>query len=73
MVLNKIKLECPRCHWIFEVTPPDSKQLVCSLEKPQKDKILKDVKEINRVCRNQKCKELITIYSYTPIDYFSRV
>jgi hypothetical protein len=73
MMLHKTKLECPRCHWIFEVAPYDSEHLVCSLEKPQKNRILNEIREINHVCRNPKCKESITIYSYTPVDFFSRV
>jgi hypothetical protein len=58
---------------LFEVTSPDSKHMVCSLEKPRQTRILGDITEIDHVCRNQKCKEQITIYSYTPVDYFSRV
>ncbi len=72
MTLNKTRLECPRCHWIFEVMSPDDEHLVCSLEKPEENGILKEIKEINHICRNQRCKESITIYSYTPVDYSNR-
>ena len=73
MLLNKIKLECPRCHWIFEVTPPDGEHLACSLEKPARSRILNEIIEVNLVCRNPRCKEPITVYSYMPIDFFNRL
>ena len=73
MALNKTRLECPKCHWIFEVSPFDTKHLVASLEKPNENESLNDIKEIEHVCRNPECKESFTVYSYTPIDYFNRV
>jgi len=73
MMLNKAKLECPRCHWIFEMTPPDSEHMVLSLEKPRAERILGDAREVRHTCRNQKCKETFAVYAYMPIDFFSRV
>jgi len=61
MTLNKTKLECPRCHWIFEVTPPDSEHPELSVEIPQKDSIMNDVKEINLICRNKRCNKSFSL------------
>lgn len=71
-MMNKTKLECPKCHWIFEEMPPDSEHLVGSIDKPQKN-ILGKVEEQNHVCRNQRCKQSMTIYWYMPLDHFARM
>ncbi len=72
-MFNKTRLECPRCHWIFEVEALDNEHVVASFAKPEGTKILNTIKEINHVCRNPRCKESMIIYSYTPVDYFDRV
>jgi rubredoxin len=73
VTVDKIRLECPNCHWIFEVKIPDKRHPVASLEKPQKGKTVGDIIEENLVCRNPKCKKPFTIYWFEPIEFFRRI
>ena len=70
---DKVTLECPNCHWVFEAKMPDKRHSVASLEKPQKSKVIGDIVEESRVCRNPKCKRSFTIYWFEPLQFFHRM
>jgi hypothetical protein len=59
---EKVTLECPNCHWVFEATMVDKHHSFASVKEPQKDKITGDVTVENRVCRNPKCQKPFTLY-----------
>ena len=59
---KKIRLECPRCFWIFEVQAPDERHTICTFAKPEK----RDLTEEPRVCRNPKCKKQFALYWHKP-------
>jgi len=73
MAVSKLLLRCPHCNWPFEVNPPDSFHAAYSYEKPLKGSFYGEVIQQNLVCRNPKCKKVITIYWYTPMNYFDRI
>ena len=73
MATSKLALECPYCHRIFEVAPPDKIHSAYSFEKPLKGSFYGEVIEQNLVCRNPKCKRAVAIYWYAPLNYFNRV
>jgi hypothetical protein len=59
---NKVTLECPNCHWVFEATITDKYHTFASVEEPQKGKITGDAITENRFCRNPKCQKPFTLY-----------
>jgi hypothetical protein len=59
---DKVMLECPQCHWIFEVKNPDILLSTASVSKPQKSYNHGKVIEIAHICRNPKCKKKFFIY-----------
>jgi hypothetical protein len=58
----KVRLECPRCCWIFEVPKPDNKHPNCTYNKQETTQANGSIIEESRVCRNPKCKKQFTIY-----------
>jgi hypothetical protein len=73
MVNPKAVLECPSCHWIFEVQAPDSLHPSAALEKPLNVGIVGDVLfSEGHVCRNPRCKKQFTIYWYDSKLYLNR-
>jgi len=70
---DKVTLECPNCHWLFEAKMTDKRHSVASLVEPQKGKVMGDIIEENRVCRNPKCKRAFTIYWFEPLQFFQNV
>ncbi len=60
----KVKLECPRCCWIFEAEKPDNQHPNCTFNKLETIKAKGSVIEEPRVCRNPKCKKQFAIYWY---------
>ena len=70
---DKVTLECPNCHWVFEAGIPDKRHSVASLEESQKSKVIGDIVEESRVCRNPKCKKSFTIYWFEPLQFFPRM
>ena len=70
---DQVTLECPSCHWVFEAKVPDKRHSVASLEEPQKNKIIGDIIEENRVCRNPKCKKSFTIYWFEHLQFIHRI
>ena len=73
MAVSKLILECPYCQWTFEANPPDNVHSAYSFEKPLKSSFYGEVLEQKIVCRNPKCKKHITIYWYSPLNYFDRI
>jgi len=73
VALSKLILECPYCHWTFEANPPDKVHSAYSFEKPLKSSFYGEVIKQKFVCRNPKCKKPITIYWYSPLNYFNRI
>jgi Zn-finger protein len=59
---GKIVLECPQCHWIFEVKSPNILLSTASVSKPQGDRMEEKVVEVVHICRNPKCKKKFSIY-----------
>lgn len=70
---NKVTLECPNCHWVFEAAITDKHHSFASVEKPPKDKITGDVITENLVCRNPKCQKQFTIYWFDLKMHIHRV
>jgi hypothetical protein len=63
MAENKIALECPNCHWTFEVQRPDRSHLAHSFRKPRGGNVL----EQDFVCQNSKCAKPFTVYWFEPL------
>jgi len=70
---DKVSLECPNCHWVFEVTITDKHHSFASLEEPKKDKITGNVTLENRVCRNPKCGKPFALYWFDLKMHIDRV
>lgn len=69
---KKISFECPKCHWILRLIKPDILHPIPLSSKPEQ--INEDDLLINEcVCRNPRCKKIITIYWTKPKDYFNRI
>ena len=62
MTNYKVMLECPQCHWIFEVKSPDILLSTASVSKPQTSYTDGKVIEVAHICRNPKCKKKFSIY-----------
>jgi hypothetical protein len=60
----KIRLECPRCCWIFETSPPDRKHPNFTYNKQEANNTVSSIIEEPRICRNPKCKKHFTLYWY---------
>lgn len=73
MALAELVLECPYCQWPFKAKPPDRAHFAYSFEKPLTGSFDGEVIEQNLVCQNPKCRKQITIYWYSPRDYFNRI
>jgi hypothetical protein len=50
-----------------------NRQIVFILHIPLKSSFYGEVIEQKIVCRNPKCKKPITIYWYSPLNYFNRI
>ena len=59
----KNTLECPSCHWTFEVTAPNSSQMAHSLRKPFNTDVLEQV----FVCQNPKCAKSFSVFWFEPV------
>ncbi len=58
---ESVTLECPKCHWIFRVQKPNSKQIEYSFVKP-KNAMDKTIVSVRHVCRNPKCKHSFNLF-----------
>ena len=72
MIKDKVKLECPKCYWMFDAARPNSAYPVASLSKPIENNVVGSVIEELHDCRNPKCKETFSIYWFEPIRFFNR-
>ena len=70
---SQLVLECPYCDSILEVRPPDKLHSAYSTKKPIVNSFHGDVIQQKLPCNNAKCKKPITIYWYSPMDYFNRM
>ena len=66
-------LECPYCDAILEVRPPDKLHSAYSTKKPLSSSYHGDVIQQKIPCKNKECKKPITVYWYSPMDYFNRM
>jgi hypothetical protein len=70
---EKIILECPNCHWIFEAKAPDKSHWSATLEVPQENKVAGDVIKQNHFCRNPECQKNFIIYWFDSTIYMDRL
>jgi hypothetical protein len=72
MSKKNILIRCPNpnCNYLNEVSPPDKLHPHYSLEKPKDSDVDGDVKDVVIDCRNEKCRQSITIYWYMPKRVF---
>jgi len=61
--VGKTTLECPSCHWTFEIAAPNSFQLAHSLRRPFDDNVLEE----DIVCQNPKCAKSFTVFWFEPV------
>ncbi len=73
MVKSKSILECPYCTEVFEVESPDKTRTMFSKARPISTTFLENIKIKKHECKNPECKKKVTLYWYSPVDYFSRV
>jgi hypothetical protein len=73
MTVSKVVLECPFCNHIFEAEAPDKLHSAYSMEKPIAHIYHEKVVETKHRCQNPKCRRVITLYWYAPLDYFNRI
>ena len=71
MAESQLFLGCPYCNCTFEAKPPDSWHFEYSFEEPLISSHRGEVKKQEIVCQNPKCRKPITIYWYSPIEYFN--
>jgi hypothetical protein len=64
-------IECPFCHHDLEIKPPDKLHIAFSLEKPIPQSYYDNLLKKDAVCQN--CKRAITVFWYSPLEYFSRI
>jgi len=73
MAESKPILRCPYCDSPFEARPTDNWHSAYSFEEPLISSFHGEVKKQEIACQNPKCKKLITIYWYAPMEYFDRM
>ncbi len=73
MTESQFSLRCPYCDSIFEAKSPDNWHSAFSFEEPIMSSFHGEVKKQEIVCPNSKCKKLITVYWYAPMEYFDRM
>jgi hypothetical protein len=73
MVTSKGVLECPYCEEVFEVESPDRLHTAFSTTKPMPKIYNDEIKVKKHTCQNPKCEKTITVYWYSPLDYFNRM
>jgi len=66
-------LECPFCYEILEVQPPDRLHSAFSFSMPLPKSFHEKIIKKKYKCQNLKCKKLITIFWYAPLEYFNRL
>ena len=60
----RVALHCPLCKRKLEVTRPDSRHPLCSLEKPREDEFEGNVVTQDYTCKNPDCNSNIPVYWY---------
>jgi len=73
MATSKGTLECPYCEEILEVQSPDKLHIAFSTRKPIPTIYYGEIKVKKHKCQNPKCRKTITVYWYSPLEYFSRI
>jgi len=68
-----VALECPFCNQTIEAKPPDKVHSAYSFERPIATSYYGKLIEKELTCPNPKCRELVTVYCYAPMDYSNRV
>ena len=66
-------LECPFCFEILEVNPPDKLHTAFSSVQPVARSFHGKVVEERVKCQNPECKKAVTVFWYTPLEYFNRI
>jgi hypothetical protein len=66
-------LECPSCSEILEVEPPDRLHSAFSSAKPIPSSFHGGIIKKKVRCKNQACRETVTVYWYAPLEYFNRM
>jgi hypothetical protein len=69
---NKVKLECPRCYWMFDAERPNGLHPLASLSKPMENSFDGSVIEELHDCRNPKCRKTFSIYWFELKRFFDR-
>ena len=70
MTESQLALKCPHCGRAFEAQAPDSWHFEYSFEEPPISDVRGKVKKQEVVCKNSECRKPITVYWYSPIEYF---
>ncbi len=73
MAGSKGILECPYCEEIIEVASSDKLHTAFSATKPIPSIYYGKVKVKRHKCKNPKCGKRVTVYWYSPLEYFSRI
>ncbi len=73
MAASKGVLECPYCEEIFEVKSSDRLHTAFSATKLIPKIYYGEVKVKKHRCQNPKCRKTVTVYWYSPLEYFSRI
>ncbi len=66
-------LECPFCYEILKVEPPNRLHSAFSLEKPTPKSYHGEIVKTKYKCQNPGYKKPITIFRYSPLEYFNRI
>jgi hypothetical protein len=73
MVNSTGVLECPYCQEVFEVQSSDSIRTAFSTAKPIPKIYYGEFKVKRHRCKNPECRKTVTVYWYSPLEYFSRI